>query len=217
MKNPIKMDDLEVPLFSETPIWICFNFTYLGFLFWCHEGLLQEWCNYISGSQHPSHFLHWAGLQTMAKPFTCWFVPYFTILYHENIWRSLVPPEKKLQDSHFLGLFGYFCGRFSNLRGVLHGFRLISHKTPPRFHNWKCIPWILWSFFGREIWFVGHRSGVSTITFWEKTKMLSKKLFFKESSIFPMYFLKKSWKIDQVQIQKIESKNIVIRSSTQQI
>ena len=22
MENPIKMDDLEVPLFSETPIWI---------------------------------------------------------------------------------------------------------------------------------------------------------------------------------------------------
>ena len=83
---------------------------------------------YISGSQHPSHYQWPQGLQTMAVCRLCvGFVPYFTILYHENHWFHL----QKLQDSHIIGLFEVFLGEpqgspswisFDKSQEFLHGF-----------------------------------------------------------------------------------------------
>ena len=112
-----------------------------------------------------------------------------------------VPPFQKMARFPFYGLFWlFFGGRFdTNLRGVLHGFRLISHKTPSMvsqlaMHTLGFVKF-LWQ--GREIWVVGHLIGmksspVSTITFLGKNKDVKQNTFFSKNYLFrskSKYFL----------------------------
>ena len=56
MENPIKMDDLGVPLFLETPKWIYFmifvSATYMRPTVTCFEGLSQPFVVGFSGTRH---------------------------------------------------------------------------------------------------------------------------------------------------------------------
>ena len=112
----------------------------------------------------------------------CWFVPYFTILYHENHWFHL----KKLQDSHHGAFLVIFGGRFCEPQGspswisfdksqeFLHGFTTgnaylgFCEVSLARARNLSC-----WAFDRDEVvtCFNNH-------VFGEKTKMLSKTPFF---------------------------------------
>lgn len=115
-------------------------------------------------------------------------------IFHNSLpWKSLVPPEK-LQDSHDGAFLVIFWGRFSNLKGCSSWISFDKSQDPSTVSQLemytldfvKFLCWarnlICWASIGMK------SSPVSTITFLGKTKMLSKKLLFKESSI-PKYFL----------------------------
>ena len=80
MENPIKMDDLGVPLFSETPIFLTVNYM---------KGKVTS--TVISPEKNGHPHIKTLTMQEMTRP------PMIRAILHPLLWNSVIGPDKQTQ------------------------------------------------------------------------------------------------------------------------